>query len=508
MLVNWQDVAQRLLVAKATIGEIRRARRRLHRRAALGRPPPRRAAGPPLRPACDADLGDARCGVDLAAHRATGTVAATDGRAALVAAGLAAVAGRALRRPGGWPGTSGANAGARVEVKRHAARRPARCSSSGARRPRRSRAGDALRRDGRLRQALRDLPRPLRQQAPLPRLPAHSRQRPRRCAYAQAGRPATTAGASMPMTARRRVGRPRRGAGSARPIATAARCGASAATASASSSASCARRSSGRRAAGRCRPIRPDWAEAARARAAARRRSRGAPSLAPRAGPARARAAAATSLLLRWRDGRPASHLAHRRPARARSSMPMRRRASPRSRWTAAWRGASPASSRFPEDRLMATLVLQTVGTVVGSIFGPAGAAIGSALGGLAGAAIDGAFLGQDGQAQRPAPRQSPGHVLDRGRADPAPLRTARARRPGDLGDGAARSVADAARPAPRAPSRAVEEFSYFANFAVGLCEGPIGQRPPRLGGWPRARPAQARRCASIAATRRRRPIR
>jgi uncharacterized phage protein (TIGR02218 family) len=118
-LVNWQDVSQRLLVSKASVGEVRRRDRAL---TAEMRSTAHRLAEPQGRHfarACDADLGDARCGVDLAAHAFTGTVVATDGRVTLVAAGLGAAPAGTL--DGGrlaW--ASGANLGASVEVKRHA----------------------------------------------------------------------------------------------------------------------------------------------------------------------------------------------------------------------------------------------------------------------------------------------------------------------------------------------------------------------------------------------------
>jgi len=118
-LVNWQDVSQRLLVSKASVGEVRRRDRAFtaEMRSAAHRLAERQ--GRHFARACDADLGDARCGVDLAAYRFAGTVVATDGRVTLVAAGLGATPAGTL--DGGrlaW--TSGANLGAGVEVKRHA----------------------------------------------------------------------------------------------------------------------------------------------------------------------------------------------------------------------------------------------------------------------------------------------------------------------------------------------------------------------------------------------------
>lgn len=119
-LVNWQDVSQRLVTAKATVGEIRRQDRAFTAEMRSAAHRLNEPQGRLFAKACDADLGDARCGVDLSAHRATGTVAATDGRVSLVATGLAAApAGRF--EAGGLTFTSGANAGTAVEVKRHVA---------------------------------------------------------------------------------------------------------------------------------------------------------------------------------------------------------------------------------------------------------------------------------------------------------------------------------------------------------------------------------------------------
>ncbi|APF37040.1 beta tubulin [Chelatococcus daeguensis] len=120
-LVNWADPeAQRLLVDVASIGEIKRTdhaflaelRGIMHR---LDQP-----QGRLYSLACAADLGDARCGVDLTlpAFRAEGAVTATDGRLVVQARDLGDHAdgwftgGRLV-----W--TGGANAGAAVEVKHH-----------------------------------------------------------------------------------------------------------------------------------------------------------------------------------------------------------------------------------------------------------------------------------------------------------------------------------------------------------------------------------------------------
>jgi uncharacterized phage protein (TIGR02218 family) len=115
--VNWADVTQRLLLAKGDIGEVRRGplgftaelRGRAHRLNAV--------TGRHFQFACDADLGDARCGVNLTnpAFRETGVVTVA-GQREFAASGLSAYAanwfagGRLL-----WAG--GANAGLSAAVK-------------------------------------------------------------------------------------------------------------------------------------------------------------------------------------------------------------------------------------------------------------------------------------------------------------------------------------------------------------------------------------------------------
>jgi uncharacterized phage protein (TIGR02218 family) len=119
--VNWQAPDQRVLMRAGTLGEVRRngiafaaeVRGLSHY---LQQP-----AGRLYQLACDADLGDARCKVDLdqPTLRGTGTVASAASLRLLVVAGLAA-------HTSGWFSrgllrfTSGANAGRAFEVKRHA----------------------------------------------------------------------------------------------------------------------------------------------------------------------------------------------------------------------------------------------------------------------------------------------------------------------------------------------------------------------------------------------------
>jgi uncharacterized phage protein (TIGR02218 family) len=119
-LVNWADPAERLMLDAGSIGEIRRADAAF---VAEVRGPMHRLdeeRGRLYRATCSADLGDARCRVDVSGptFTATATVTRTDGALGFSTDGLAAYAD-------GWFGagrltwTSGANAGLSVEVKAH-----------------------------------------------------------------------------------------------------------------------------------------------------------------------------------------------------------------------------------------------------------------------------------------------------------------------------------------------------------------------------------------------------
>ena len=91
--VDWSDPEARHLLMSGTLGEVVRdgAAFRAEVRgpaAALAVP-----VGRLYQHLCDADLGDARCGVDLAPHSVTATLARLDGAARVVLAGLAAAPG-------------------------------------------------------------------------------------------------------------------------------------------------------------------------------------------------------------------------------------------------------------------------------------------------------------------------------------------------------------------------------------------------------------------------------
>jgi uncharacterized phage protein (TIGR02218 family) len=121
-LVDWSDPASRLQLAAGTLGEVRREGAAFT--AELRAPADRlnQESGRLYTATCAADLGDARCTVDLTAAvlRGTGAVTALAGTSAFTASGLSAFAD-------GWftagklAFTSGANAGLAVEVKTHRA---------------------------------------------------------------------------------------------------------------------------------------------------------------------------------------------------------------------------------------------------------------------------------------------------------------------------------------------------------------------------------------------------
>lgn len=119
-LVDWSEPELRVLLAKGTLGEVRRDGFAF---AAEMRGLAQQLAAPTGRlytATCAADLGDVRCGIDLddPAFRGSGTVATLIATAHVGANGLDAFAD-------GWFAagklafTSGANAGLAVEVKRH-----------------------------------------------------------------------------------------------------------------------------------------------------------------------------------------------------------------------------------------------------------------------------------------------------------------------------------------------------------------------------------------------------
>ncbi|MDO8838504.1 MAG: DUF2163 domain-containing protein [Parvibaculum sp.] len=119
--VNWQAVEERMLLRKGNLGEVTRSgvafsaelRGLAHR---LNQP-----VGRIFQYGCDADLGDARCGIALDADqfRGAGTVVSAEGDRIIVASGLEAFAEGWFER-GRIVFSGGANDGAAMEVKAHA----------------------------------------------------------------------------------------------------------------------------------------------------------------------------------------------------------------------------------------------------------------------------------------------------------------------------------------------------------------------------------------------------
>ncbi|MCU4182232.1 DUF2163 domain-containing protein [Bosea sp. BH3] len=115
-LVNWAEVEQRLLLEEGFVGEVRRGELGFTAEVRSFAKAFDEERGRLYLRSCSADLGDARCGVALAA--AAATVDASDGRLGLSATGLASypdghfTGGRLVF-------TGGANAGFATEVKRH-----------------------------------------------------------------------------------------------------------------------------------------------------------------------------------------------------------------------------------------------------------------------------------------------------------------------------------------------------------------------------------------------------
>jgi uncharacterized phage protein (TIGR02218 family) len=118
--VNWQDPTQRILMRAGSLGEVRRSGTAFSaevRGLAHYLQQPR---GRLFQYTCDADLGDARCCVDLTSstYRATGTVLALTGTRRLTVDGLAEYE-PAWFNHGILTFTSGANAGRAMEIKNH-----------------------------------------------------------------------------------------------------------------------------------------------------------------------------------------------------------------------------------------------------------------------------------------------------------------------------------------------------------------------------------------------------
>ncbi len=175
--VNWRDVGQRMLLRRASIGEIVREdgvfRAELRSaQAVLNRP-----GGRIYQALCDAELGDARCGIDLGdpAYRAEATVLAVRDRFRLAIGGIDGFeAGRFAFGIAEWRG--GRRDGLRDRIA--GAERLGGVDMLSFSTPVGDwvEAGRGAGRHGGVRPALRHLPRGVRQRRQLPGLSAHPGQ--------------------------------------------------------------------------------------------------------------------------------------------------------------------------------------------------------------------------------------------------------------------------------------------------------------------------------------------
>jgi hypothetical protein len=121
----------------------------------------------------------------------------------------------------------------------------------------------------------------------------------------------------------------------------------------------------------------------------------------------------------------------------------------------------------------MATLLFQAAGAALGGVFGPIGAIVGRAAGALAGSVVDRALINGS--------RTISGARLGTARIPGADEGTAINRLYGTARIGGTliwatrfEEEVTSERTGGKATGTRVETFSYLANFAIGLCEGPI----------------------------------
>ena len=119
----------------------------------------------------------------------------------------------------------------------------------------------------------------------------------------------------------------------------------------------------------------------------------------------------------------------------------------------------------------MATVVLSYAGAALGTLLGgPLGGIIGRAIGGLAGAEIDHALFGS---AQKEGPRINSLQVMASQEGSPVPVVFGRMRIAGQV-IWATNLLEASSGGGKGLSSNTTKTYSYFANFAVGLCEGQI----------------------------------
>ena len=119
-LVDWSEPSLKVLTARGTLGEVRREGQAFTAELRGQADALSQESGRLYTAKCGADLGDARCKVDLTAPalRGSGVVTAVQGTSVFLASGLDGFAD-GLFTAGRLSWTSGANAGLAVEIKAH-----------------------------------------------------------------------------------------------------------------------------------------------------------------------------------------------------------------------------------------------------------------------------------------------------------------------------------------------------------------------------------------------------
>lgn len=125
----------------------------------------------------------------------------------------------------------------------------------------------------------------------------------------------------------------------------------------------------------------------------------------------------------------------------------------------------------------MSTLVLTSAGAAIGGLFGP----VGSVVGQIAGSVIGNALFG-NGSAAQDGPRLGSLDVMSSSEGAPIPRIYGRVRLAGQviwatqLEEVAVTDESSGGGKGMSGASDSSQTYSYFANFAVGLCEGVIGR--------------------------------
>jgi len=121
--VNWQDASQRVLMRTGNLGEVSRGQTHFKAEVRGLAHELQQPKGRIIQFACDADLGDQRCGIDLdlPAFKGTGAVTAVADQRNFTVSGLGAFDEDWFTR-GLLTWTSGANAGRKAEAKLHSKR--------------------------------------------------------------------------------------------------------------------------------------------------------------------------------------------------------------------------------------------------------------------------------------------------------------------------------------------------------------------------------------------------